>query len=1278
MKGARSHQRSSTSGVALIIVLALMALVMVLVLAVLSISSGQVKQERLMTESAGAEALARLPADLILAQLQRATTQGVTSSGEPVLWTSQPGMIRTFGSRVEPGETRPQPRMHYRLYSTPVMNSPTLDVAAEATATAQWATQAAGFTDLNEPVISFRSGTPETIFPIADPSTLGVMDGYALRSSAAGVNHGHPLPLPVAWIYVLKDGQFLLPRSVNEEGAQFESSRATQNNPIVGRIAFWTDDESCKLNLNTASEAEPWDMPVANTFTERGYAARMPSSTEHYRLSAHPAFTSLSAVMKHFGSNHTGNVQWPPPEPANPLDAESSSWWRRYLACYQSLVPHGAVSSPLAGSVPMLQQSRHFASVDEFYLSPTRTRNGAALGFAMTASDLRKARFLLTTHSNAPELNPFGAPKIALWPMAQDATQRSLQDQRMCLCASMNPQSAAQDRHPFFFQRASTSSSQSMLEDWTLVLRNRELYAWLQHQSEQPLPGFGRRFVDKYGERSRDQVLTSMFDMLRWSDTTALPSSLGTARQSAVPLVIERTDANGTTTSTRGFGRFPTITEIAVVFAFTDVERKPDGSPRDDNKDGICDRATKLRAFMVVNPFVVAAGQPGVSPAWTLRFRRLMHWTVGKGLSLQLPGGNVFSRCTFSGRLPAGEDESWGGDTTAFASFAAQFLQADGTPKLIGKRNDPARDFCFISNNDVTLARDDGKPGGQLAFSGGRIILDILAADAAPSSPRPGDSLHSIEVEFPNNPASPITLPVPSLRVSDFIGGPRRLKDRFIPVREGKAWRLPLIQRGDIVRSMVLNPNGPSRGDVRLLAAKRELFYPEAADWFHPHPDYATTKTQAQSLRDGSFMLEGQFGTVGDETQPQATRDTAGTLLPGTRVASNAIPAVTLGVQGAWQVATASDPGMRPGDWESGVGALEDGSLVNRLAVPASNVFSRCASAGFDETTLPTLSSGIQFGALPSGVYGTAADDTPRPWQTLLFCPNPSSRTTPANLPGRYDDSGHDHFGFATPPDHLWLEFFWQPTIEPWPMSQGFATEGKVNLNFQVMPWTWLRRATAMHGALQGVRMTAIPTRALMAEDHSSKGHDDGSAIEETFRYAINADKTLAAFEQRFDAGEVFRTPSEICEMFLVPKRITGHLYDSANFTPADPENLQTADMMNWWNGDEADATDAFEATGDNLRESPYALLYPRLCTQSNVYSVHYRVQLLQKSRSTTAETWIEGRDHVVSERRGSYVIERRFAPGPSPLPDSATSETAVSLHTLQKFSIVAHDRFDP
>ena len=130
MKGARSHQRSSTSGVALIIVLALMALVMVLVLAVLSISSGQVKQERLMTESAGAEALARLPADLILAQLQRATTQGVTSSGEPVLWTSQPGMIRTFGSRVEPGETRPQPRMHYRLYSTPVMNSPTLDVAA--------------------------------------------------------------------------------------------------------------------------------------------------------------------------------------------------------------------------------------------------------------------------------------------------------------------------------------------------------------------------------------------------------------------------------------------------------------------------------------------------------------------------------------------------------------------------------------------------------------------------------------------------------------------------------------------------------------------------------------------------------------------------------------------------------------------------------------------------------------------------------------------------------------------------------------------------------------------------------------------------------------------------------------------------------------------------------------------------------------------------------------------------------------------------------------------
>ena len=134
--------------------------------------------------------------------------------------------------------------------------------------------------------------------------------------------------------------------------------------------------------------------------------------------------------------------------------------------------------------------------------------------------------------------------------------------------------------------------------------------------------------------------------------------------------------------------------------------------------------------------------------------------------------------------------------------------------------------------------------------------------------------------------------------------------------------------------------------------------------------------------------------------------------------------------------------------------------------------------------------------------------------------------------------------------------------------------------------------------------------------------------------------------------------------MFLVPKRISGHDYGDAS----DPEKFNANDMTAWWQD--------FAATGDNLREAPYAQLCSRLCTQSNVYRVHYRVQLLKKSRSSPPDEWDEDRDSVVAERRGSNVIERRL--GPSPAADPATNAGAPSLHEQQTISIVAREVFHP
>jgi len=184
--------------------------------------------------------------------------------------------------------------------------------------------------------------------------------------------------------------------------------------------------------------------------------------------------------------------------------------------------------------------------------------------------------------------------------------------------------------------------------------------------------------------------------------------------------------------------------------------------------------------------------------------------------------------------------------------------------------------------------------------------------------------------------------------------------------------------------------------------------------------------------------------------------------------------------------------------------------------------------------------------------------------------------------------------------DHLWLEFFRLPVTEPAGFGDAVSTEGKVNMNYQLTPFTWIKRATAMHGALHGVRVTAIPSAAVginAGTEHYKK--PDGTPSTLQFRYGVDAEKTLAAFEeQRFKAGDVFRSPSEICDMWLVPKPLEGHTYAAGSVNPAVPPTSYTA-LLDWWEGaDKTSPTDGFEATGDNLREAPYAQLYPRLCTQ--------------------------------------------------------------------------------
>ncbi len=167
-------------------------------------------------------------------------------------------------------------------------------------------------------------------------------------------------------------------------------------------------------------------------------------------------------------------------------------------------------------------------------------------------------------------------------------------------------------------------------------------------------------------------------------------------------------------------------------------------------------------------------------------------------------------------------------------------------------------------------------------------------------------------------------------------------------------------------------------------------------------------------------------------------------------------------------------------------------------------------------------------------------------------------------------------------------------------------------------------------------------------------------------RYPVNAEETLKGFTERFARKDIFRSAAEICGI---------------SFVPNDPNdaNATYTGMSAYWL--------AHPPTGDNSRERPYATIYPRLTTKSNTYTVHFRVQSLKKSNRTDAGTWVEGKDVVTSEYRGSQVVERYIDPADTRIPDYASasvyyssnsSATDPTLDSFYRFRVLSAKRFSP
>ena len=494
-----------------------------------------------------------------------------------------------------------------------------------------------------------------------------------------------------------------------------------------------------------------------------------------------------------------------------------------------------------------------------------------------------------------------------------------------------------------------------------------------------------------------------------------------------------------------------------------------------------------------------------------------------------------------------------------------------------------------------------------------------------------------------------------------------------------------LIIPGDVVQSMVLSPQW---SDIRTLAISN---VPSAAFVQHPNWGVLTYPLNAWA-----------YGLTGNETiflSPQNPPNTGnpgppfayapGVLNPNatyyvpnlSTTTIQTIPFVPATLTPAYITANFGAQGQLM-DWDNGLGSYPDGPWINKVdegqlqstSIPYFSLVKPNVNAGpgFFSPNREVPSPGV-LGSLSTGVDPTGAN--PVPWRTLLFRPNPG------------------HFGATSPPDHLLLDLFWMPEAEPYAISEPFSSAGKINLNYQIEPFAYINRSTALRAILNTQKVAAVTSSSAKPTTTSGfpgyyKAQNGGSGImKKNARYPLNIPVTLAQFDDKFNGSnnsgenpsspppDIFHSASQLCEMYLVPQ-------GNPNFSTGAATTYTTASAFatDWYDGK------TFGLVGDNTRERPYTDIYGLVTTKSNTFTVYYTVQSLKNAEPAGNQgTWDESQGTVQGEYRGATTLERYIDPNQN-LPDFAASPGSATLDgdsssgtfSYYKWRVVDNHQFAP
>ncbi len=1351
-------QPRNSHGAALVITLAILVLITILIVSLFLTITNERGDSAASTRQAEAQWLAGSVVDLVKSTISQATTgyESDASTGTPdtarrTAWASQPGLIRTWNQSGNFYRA-------FRLYSSGnILVSNPADLVTDTTEIASWKSGApsnagsynALWCDLNAPVLNQAN---ERIYPIVTPpadsrsgsAAVDAANGIATDDPATPVQEGvqgfsvlsapgysgsnpspanNPAPMPVKWLYVLQDGSFVSPVG---DGTTVTVTGASQANPIIGRVAYWTDDETAKVNINTASEGVMWDVPRAEGSVERDLGRFQPVRNEFQRYPGHPALTSLSAVFPAFGKSGKTAADW-----ESIYDILPRTNWGMGGSRAGTVRP-----LPLSAEIP-IKNDRLFVSPEELLYTPGSTPRTAQT--LLDADTIKRSQFFLTASSRAPETTLFETPRISLWPQNTQAARQDGFDRTLAFCATIN-------NEPFYFQR---QNSKSHTNDFANIARNRELYAYLQDLTGKPIPGYGGNFAAKFGN-DRNQILTQIFDYVRSGPNligAGLPrrglwgNGFVDAQDSfagwfgtVIPIQI------GTT---RGFGRYVSFKGAGLAFYCEgiDIDTDAAGNPAPGRT------RYKIRPYLMIELFspaqgfdtfrpevdvritgglpTIAPGPAGAGTGGTIDFplntdRRIF---IPDNFGLDYSGyfPSVLSTQYFT-RIPSGASGPQRRVLLRSSAFSFDYPTPDITPGVPFNSTQVRRpggppffaDFAFSddlgekeANQWLVSFRTTRDPNLRFVVSPARELTLELR------NPQDSAVLQRAAFNFnPDNIPGGLTLPLPFFRFDRSWQDPepsprttpltkdeadRLLADFDNRRKSGSSWN---SQGGDVIRGVEIDGTSGVFGDTRLVftmdSIPANLFRPaNTADYYNPNVTHSHSfRALYGSTNTGYNPLNPATRNSTDENR--TLKPTAGLLVAGTRYISTTGPSGSP-IVGFFNPATWARPvssnlngatmsNGRPGDWDNATGRDADGPFINR---PDLNALGRLQTGPpverFSYFNLPNLegtapdAEGVSetnqyglvyspnrqmFSAFQLGSLPSRAV-AGNPWETLLFNPVPASR----------DGTSISHRGDLSPKDHLLADNFWMPIVDPYPISEPFSTAGKINLNTAIAPFSNIRRETGLAAALKPMSLAAFDTRPAPASVTAEPGNPLGykgygiknehpipSPVNINFRYPLDVDKTLRAFRDR----GVFKSATEIAEVPLYP---TGT-------SSAIAYNTDHSDLYAWW----ADQ----KMTGDNTREMPYAQLLPRITTKSNTFTVHLRVQALKQVpgwRQTASDwdEWDERRDQVVSEYRGSTTIERYVDPNDPTIPDFAdASNFGKNLAPYYQWRTLSEQQFVP